>query len=35
MTEVATADLIPFSQSQREWNFDYNEVINQVDPQKK
>ena len=35
MTEVATADLIPFSQSQREWDFDYNEVINQVDPQKK
>tara|TARA_R100000808_G_C2150735_1_gene159567 strand:- start:2266 stop:3237 length:972 start_codon:yes stop_codon:yes gene_type:complete len=35
MTEIATADLIPFSQSQREWDFDYNEVINQVDPQKK
>ena len=35
MTEVATAELIPFTQSQREWDFDYNEVVKQIDPDKK
>ncbi|BAQ86481.1 recombination protein Bet [uncultured Mediterranean phage uvMED] len=33
MTEVATADLIPFTQSQKDWNFDMKEVIRHVDPQ--
>ena len=33
MTEIATADLIPFTQSQKDWNFDMKEVIRHVDPQ--
>ena len=33
MTELARTEFIPFTKSQREWNFDMQEVIKHVDPQ--